>query len=428
MKNLLLLIMCFPILLFGQGWEKTYENGVGFSVQQTSDGGYVITGYTYNSNNESRDIYLIKTDSYGDTLWIRTYGDSFTDVGHSVQQTIDGGFVITGSTYKDNSGTNVDICLIKTDSNGDIEWTKNYGGDYFDIGQSVQQTSDGGYIITGYSGSYGPTTDIILIKTDSQGDTAWVKSYDLGWDDKGYSVQQTSDHGYILTGKCYPLNYFSYDIFLIKTDSLGDTLWIKTFGNQYDHIGYAVQQTSDGGYIVTGTQVINTSFSDIILLKTDENGVTTWTKTYGDDFYYEIGHSVQQTLDNGYIIIGFTNSDNFSNHFSIYLMKTDSNGDTLWTKTYGGNYSIYGYSGQQTTDGGYIITGRKNNGNEDYIILIKTNESGIITSTTEIPIPYPSRKLVQKVDLLGREILNPPKNKPYIEIYDDGTTQKKMIK
>ena len=422
MKKLIILLLSIPTFVFSQGWEKTYEYGIGKSVQQTSDDGYIITGYTETNSNTS-DVFLIRTDSYGDTLWVQVYSEPNDDKGNSVQQTIDGGYIITGWT--NSYSNNYDIFLIKTNSNGNPSWTKTYGGNYGDVGTSVQQTLDGGYIVTGTTHSSSYDTDIYLIKTDSNGDTLWTKTYGESDNDEGYSVQQSNDEGYIITGQTTSIDG-DKDLFLIKTDEVGETIWDRTYGGYGDDIGYSVQQTTDGGYIVTGLlNNYDTGYSDVYLLKTDNNGDTLWTKTY-DRNWDDVGYSVQQTTDGGYIITG---SVQYVSHYSdIYLIKTNSSGDTLWTKTYGDGSYNFGYSVQQTTDGGYIITGYSLESNNSYYVnLIKTDENGIITSTTEIHIPNPNRKLINLIDLSGREITIPKKNRPFIEVYDDGTTQKKMI-
>jgi hypothetical protein len=210
----------------------------------------------------------------------------------------------------------------------------------------------------------------------------------------------------------------------MKTDENGDTLWGKKFGSPTVHEkGLSVQQTTDGGFIISGFSVAYSGdTSDVFLLKTNNDGRTKWTKTYSRN-KYNIGNSVQQTTDGGYIIAG--GSFGPGSPSGLYLIKTDENGDTLWTRVYE-NCSNSGNSVQQTSDGGYIITGSTGSSSDISIYLLKTDEYGLITSTSEILVPKPNRKLLKSVDLSGREITNPKPNQPYIEIYDDGTTQKKM--
>ena len=423
MKQLLFIILLnIPFFGIGQGWEKTFGgtgDDYGYSVQQTTDGGYIITGTTESFGNGGSDVYLIKTDVNGDSLWTKTFGGIDSDRGHSIQQTTDGGYIITGSTTSFGNG-GFDVYLIKTDGSGNEQWTKTFGGTNGDEGFSVQQTTGGGYIITGYTVSFLGSRDVYLIKTDGNGDSLWTKTFG-GTDHTvgGRSVQQTTDGGFIITG------HKNFIVYLMKTDGNGDSLWTKTFGGIGDW-GFSVQQTTDGGYIITGNI---TSFgnggSDVYLIKTDGYGDSLWTKTFGgigDDY----GFSIQQTTDGGYIITGSTIS--FGNGgYDVYLIKTDGNGDSLWTKTFGGIGDDWGFSVQQTTDGGYIITGDTEsfgNGYKD-VYLIKTDGNGNITSTFEIPISS-NRKLENVVDILGRETKSQP-NTPFIEIYDDGSTEKKLI-
>jgi hypothetical protein len=377
-KLIFILLLTIPFFGFGQGWEKTFGGtggDGGSSVQQTTDGGYIITGFTTSSVNGDDDVYLIKTDGNGDSLWTKTYGETIVDGGNSVQQTTDGGYIITGSTRDTNNYS--DVYLIKTDGNGDSLWTKTYGGSDHYYGFSIQQTTDGGYIITGYKRSSGGVMD--------------------------------------------------FDVYLIKTDGNGDSLWTKTYGGIYYHMGYSVQQTIDGGYIICGnTNSFGNGLFEFWLIKTDGNGVEQWNQTYGgsDNCY---GRSVQQTTDGGYIITGFTTSS-VNGDDDVYLIKTDGNGTEQWNKTFGGTGNDQGSSVQQTTDGGYIITGFTSSfGNGSYdVYLIKTDGNGNITSTFNIPTPSSNRKLEKVVDILGRET-KPQPNTPFIEIYDDGTVEKRIV-
>lgn len=431
MKQLILIFTLIPMTLLGQGWEKTF-GGEGFdkgqSVQQTTDGCYIITGQIDSFENGGENVTLIKVNNNGDTLWTKTYGGEYSETGMSVRQTTDGGYIIAGKTFTFGNALGYsDVYLIKTDLNGDTLWTKTFGGMLDEIGLSVQQTNEGGYIISGSTDSFGNgSSDMYLIKTNSYGETLWTKTYGGEYYEAGMSVQQTTDGGYILTGMTSSFGVDSYNVYLIKTSSNGDTLWTKTIGGEHLYTGNSIQQTTDGGYIISGSgRAVVDDDLDVLLIKTDINGETIWTNTFGGQFW-DYGYSAQQTIDGGYIITGSTPSN--GNSYDVYLIKTDNIGDTLWTKTFGGVYDDRGVSVQQTTDGGFIVTGSKlmpEKGATD-IYLIKTDEYGIIVSTTEIPIPNLCRKRIKLFDLSGREIIKPQKNIPYIELYDDGTSQKKM--
>ena len=345
-------------------WTKTFggsDYDGGYSVQQTSDGGYIIAGMTDSYGAGEHDVWLIKTDESGDTLWTKTFGGSEGDAGGCVQQTSDGGYVVVGYTRSYSAG-DYDVWLIKTDESGDTLWTKTFGGSDSDVGNSVQQTSDGGYIIAGITEFYGAgepfwwNQDVWLIKTDESGNTLWTKTFGGSGEDWGISVQQTTDGGYIITGRMESYLTAPEDVWLIKTDVLGDTLWTKTYGGSGDDGGSSVQQTTDGGYIIAGgTESYGAGNSDVWLIKTDALGDTLWTKTFGGNGK-EYGGSVQQTSDGGYIIEGSTESYGAGNS-DVWLIKTDASGDEVWTKTFGGSDWDGGGSVQQTFDGGYIVTG-----------------------------------------------------------------------
>jgi len=351
--SILVLIACTPSLppqALDALWTKTIggsKSDAGHSVQQTTDGGYIVAGYTYSFGE---GVWLLKTDENGDTLWTKTLGSGGGENGLSVQQTKDSGYIITGQLWSLCEG----VCLIKTDKNGDFLWTKTVGGIGPSIGRSVQQTTDGGYIVTGEV--FG---DVVLIKTDETGDSLWTKTYGGNDLDVGNSVHQTTDGGYIIVGTTYSFGIGEDDIWLIKTDENGDTLWSKTYGGNTGEEGYSVQQTNGGGYIIVGyTDSFGAGKDDIWLIKTDANGDTLWTRTYGgsDD---EEGYSVWQTTDGGYVITGYTNSFGEGDD-DVWIIKTNGNGDTLWTKTLGGVESDVGNSVQQTTEGGYVVTGYTN--------------------------------------------------------------------
>ena len=340
-------------------WTKTFggiEGDEGYSVHQTSDGGYIITGYTESYGSGVCAVWLIKADASGDTVWTKNFGGSGGDLGYSVQETTDGGYIITGITQSYGAGA-PDVWLIKTDALGDTVWTKTFGGSYDDLGYSIQQTSDDGYIITGHTESFGAgSEDVWLIKTDALGDTVWTRTFGGSGRNIGRSVQQTSDGGYIITGDTESNGVGLSDVWLIKTDASGDTIWTRTFGGSGWNIGHSVHQTSDGGYIITGyTESYGAGSADVWLIKTDALGDTVWKKTFGGSGS-ERGYSVQQTSSGGYIITGSIQY-HFGGTLDVLLIKTDGWGDTVWTKTYGGNSNERGYSVQQTTDGGFILTG-----------------------------------------------------------------------
>lgn len=371
MRKYVLLFVAFAITFASQTsaiitFQKTYggvDNEEGYSVQQTSDGGYIITGTTWSQATYKKNILLIKTDANGDTLWTRTFGKGDNNSGNFVRQTNDGGYIIAGWAYYDSSYES-DILLIKTDSNGDTSWVKTFGVSGDDEAYCVQQTTDHGYIIAGWT-EYGyGIDDIWLIKTDSLGDTLWTKIFSAGPnEEEGRSVQQTLDGGYIITGTKH-----TNDIWLIKTNASGDTVWTRTYGGSGDEEGFSVQQTSDSGYIIGGyTDSYGAGSNDAYLIKTNLSGDTLWTRAFGGASEDDLC-TVQQTYDGGYIMTGYIA------HIA-WLIKTDAKGDTLWAKTFLETTGSEGRSVQQTLDGGYIIAGIADENAGD-VLLIKTDSLG----------------------------------------------------
>ncbi len=356
-------------------FQKTYggaQDDYFNFVQQTSDGGYIMVGATNSFGAGSYDVYLVKTDLNGDTLWTRTYGGMGNEAGYEVQQTNDGGYIIIGATQ---SFGPYKVYLIKTDINGDTLWTKTYKPGAGGGGSSVKQTFDGGYILSCLGGNSGTG---FLIKTDAVGDTLWTKSYKML--SNVYSkIQQTTDSGFIVMGTGDDGNGFNY-VYLVKTSIYGNPVWKKSYkGNSWSHLyfGSSFQQTLDGGYIAVGTiEGLSSMGGGVYLVKTNALGDTLWTKSYGGDSL-ESGYDIQLTNDSGYIISGVTTSFGAGGN-DVYLIKIDSLGDILWTKTYGSTDNEGGYSVREAMDGGYIIAGYTNSfgaGNMD-AYLIKTDTNG----------------------------------------------------
>lgn len=360
MKNIILYILLLtlcPLRLIAQApdtlWTKTYggvDPDIGLSVQQTSDNGYIVTGWTRSFGAGGADIYLIKADSLGDTLWTRTYGGILDDHGLSVQQTFDDGYIIAGWTGSFGAG-DMDIYLIRTDSLGDTLWTGTYGSIDRDKGSSVLQIADGGFIIAGSYTWFG-SADVSLIRVASNNCPIWWFNYGGEYNDYGYSVQATSDDGYIIVGETRSFGSGTPDksnVYLIKTDADGDTSWTRTYGGIENEVGYAVHQASDGGYIIVGSSPDLLGNPSILIMKTDANGDSVWVKTYCGAGRAN-GYAVVETDDGGFLVAGETVDD-------IYLIKVNADGDAIWTRIYGGDYIDAGRSIQKTFDCGYIVVG-----------------------------------------------------------------------
>lgn len=331
---------------------------IGHSVEQTTDGGFIITGYTRSFGTMSgRNVWLIKTDALGNMQWERTFGGNNDDEGHSVKQTTDGGYIIAGFTNSFGAGLK-DFYLIKTDSLGNLQWERTFGGTNDDEAYAVLQTTDYGYVAAGVTSSFSSGgRDVFLVKTNDSGNFMWQKNLGGLSSDGAWDIQHTSDGAFVIAGWTFSQGpCFLGNAWLVKTDALGNEQWNKVFGGTDAERAYSVQQTSDGGYIFTGyTGSFGAGLYDMLLIKTDNLGNQQWMKTLGGSGR-DYGHSVQQTMDGGFIVTGYTLSFGAGGD-DVYLVKTDPDGNLQWFKTYGGSSSDVGYSVFETIDGGYVITG-----------------------------------------------------------------------
>ncbi len=418
-------------------FQKYFDGIEAVYVEQTTDNGYIITGGTATYGAGANDRWLAKTTSSGNIQWAKTYGAAGNDWSNTVRQTSDGGFILGGTTESSGAGME-DVYMIKTDQNGSEQWSKTYGGSNIDRSAHSQQTADGGYIITGTTKSFGAGNwDVYLLKIDAIGTLQWSKTFGESGEDEGWSVQQTSDGGYIISGRTNSFGTTNDKIYLIKTDGSGNLSWSKYYGGISADYGYTFSvQTDDGGYVVTGwTTSFGAGQDDILLFKTDASGNAQWAKTYGGtDFDRSL--EVRQTLDGGYIITGSTVA---AGNQDAVLIKTDCSGDTLWTRKYGGAGNDAASSAQQAADGGYIVTGLEmsfGNTSVEGTLLIKTDIngfSGCNESTTSFTVSSPSLLSASPSTVVGTGGVsnNPATIENCLEITDgvlcgSGTTYQKL--
>jgi hypothetical protein len=311
-----------------------------YAVQQTEDNGYIVAGRTFSFGTGGWECYLTRFNAAGDTLWTKTYGNVLYDEFQDVDTTSDGGFIAVGHTTTTDWDGN--LYLVRTNANGIVVWSKEYGGaiGLSDKGYSVRETSDGGFIVTGTTETYGMGgDDVYVLKVGSTGTVQWTTTIGSAGTtsvmDAGREIQETNDGGYIVVGYTSAIDINFSEVYLIKLNSLGIVQWKKTYGGGSYDIGYTVQQTSDNGYIIGATtNSYGAGNWDAMLIKTDANGTLQWTKTYGKSGE-DRAQCARQTADGGYILCGRSSSFG-AGSFDLVLYKTDANGALLWTKGYGG--------------------------------------------------------------------------------------------
>ncbi len=342
--------------LWTQTWGWFDSHSYGYEVQQTFDKGYIVVGQSYTGMHMGSVAWIRKVDSIGAWEWTKMYqydidGDDWV---RSVKQTPDSGYIIVGyadsTLYPDSTG---DIWFLRTDAHGDTLWTKTYGGEAFDEAYSVQLTADGGYLIAGntYSSNVGTpdSANIYLIKTDSHGKVVWDMSWGGDGSDYCREVCETNDGGYVIVGYTSSFGAGLYDIVLLKIDAGGAVAWAQTYGTSGTEIGSSVDLTYDGGFIIAGND------GDVLIIKTDSQGNEEWTKRVGGAGV-ECGWSVQQTIDSSFIIAGSTESFG-ADDFDVYLISLESRLGIVEEITYSAEEH---YHGPTIISGPLLLPGNKN--------------------------------------------------------------------
>ncbi len=378
-------------------WQKAYG---GFNVEfcwsmiHNNNNTYTLVGSTSSYGPQNSNIYLLQLNSNGDTLWSNAIGGTLSESGYGIQQTPDSGFMVAGNTYSYGQGS-ADAFLVKTNSAGQLQWTKTYGGSNNEDIVDVQLTPIGGVLMLGSSSSFPGTTsfDIYIIQTDAGGDTLWIRTYGDVLQDHGLAITPTSDGAYVVTGYTQSFGVGGDEAYLLKINTSGDVQWFRTYGGGGSDTGNDVIETSDGGLMMAGkTHSFGMADGDIYLVRTTAVGDTLWTRAYGGSGT-DVCRQIQQTADGGYVLTGETFSDG-AGHSDIFLMKIDSVGNQLWTKAYGGTEFDVGMR-LTTTNEGYIIAGYSNTfgqgGYDAYFVKTDSlgysgcNETTINFNTTKPP-------------------------------------------
>ena len=249
--------------------------------------------------------FLFISQIYAQNKFEINFGNTTLDIGYSIKQTVDGKYIVTGAT---DSSTHSNILLASIDTDGTVLWSKSLGGALEEAGNSIIQTSDSGFAVVGYTNSYGyGFTDVYLIKTNVNGDTLWTKTYGGANYDYGNVVKNTLDGGLILGGQESSTASGPAHIYLIKTNAMGDTLWTKSYPMGLWAGASDIVQTSDSGYMVYGDFANNITGAgeyDLVWIKTDKLGNIQWTKTYEDSASHDYGQTIRKTFDGGYILAG----------------------------------------------------------------------------------------------------------------------------
>ncbi len=396
-KSLYLIMLCVIFASHAQPpeieWSRTYgglDNEFLNSVDQTNDGGYIMTGWTWSYGEGENDIYVIKTDESGDSLWSHTFGGVEKEYSWSVRATSDGG-VIVGSETNTFSEAYYDAYNAKIDADGDTVWTQLYGGLGSDWCGSIEEVPGDGFIFTGSTSSMGAgVADIWLVKTDSDGETEWIRPCGGPDYDYGYSVCVVEDGGYAACGATLSFGEGDRDVYLVRVDEQGDTLWTRTYGTENTENGLSIKNTQDGGFIIAGFfKELVSEDNSVLVIKTDSEGEVEWFNIYGGGSN-DKGNDVVQTTDGDFLVVGSTASFG-AGETDAYILKLNAEGDTLWTTTVGSESRENGQEIRLTSDGGFFIGGQvfsMESMSQDYwLVKFAPDHQPLMLEVTPIGLP-----------------------------------------
>jgi hypothetical protein len=380
MKKSLLLITLFCANLasaqisFQKNYGAANMNEYGQSVIQAADSGYYVAGGRVYTNPIIGEGLLMRIDKHGNEVWAKSYvTNSSIDIQlDDIIHTSDGNLIMVGvANY--TLPRNYDVCLTKVDTAGNQLWFQTYGGDYRQRGMQVKETFDHGFIIGGWNEMFGTAiSNFYLVRTDSNGDTLWTKNYPNGDQQYGYTVDQMPDSGFVIAGSI-DVATWGASTYVIRTDKYGDTLWTKILSSIDYSTAYDVKANADGHVIISGYSNSLTMCSKPLLAELDENGDLLWHEEYADG-PCGWSYSVAKTNDGGYAVFGMDNSSDF------YLVKTDATGAEDWHQKYDEMPGEFGYSVKQTSDDGFIMAGIGNDNGNINIVLIKIGPDGTLSS------------------------------------------------
>lgn len=352
----------------GAIWSRAFggpSSEGGRAIAPTSDGGYVVAGYTTSYGAGQSDVYLLKLDEQGQALWAQTLGGPGWEYGYAVVEADDGGYVVTGYTTSSGAGSR-DLYLVKTDAQGSEIWSRAFGGPGVDVGYALVATSDGGCLVAGYTQSFGAgETDVYLLKTDAQGNELWSRAIGGPGPDTGRGVIETGDGGYAIVGATGSYGSGNRDVYLVRTDAGGNTLWEKTYGHGATHYdwGSGIHQAGDGGFVLVGHTDAASSgatqggeLMDVYLIRTDALGEEIWSTSLGKGRFYDFGYAVLEA-DSGDLVVAGATKSSLSGKNDLYLARVDADGEQIWERTYGGAGSDGGSALVEAARGELLVVG-----------------------------------------------------------------------
>jgi hypothetical protein len=379
--KLLIAVIC--MISFSYQAQNTFQKVYPTSFDKTardiipsSDGGYLMVGYTNNTDMNDCDLYVMKADAQGNFVWDREFGGSRPDYAYNIIETGDGNYFIVGYSAS-FSGGDLDIYLIKMDAAGNKIWEKTYIGPGNEEGREIIRTSDGNFVIVGHTNTNLSSQDMFLMKIDPTGAVMWIKYYGGSNDDFGDSVKQCPDGGFIIGGETYSYGQGG-DAYLVRTNSNGDTLWTKHFGGAQSEEIVSVLSNNDGSYTYAVRDSSNGADVDVRVMKSDASGGVVWNKLYSGP-QKDTPHRINKVSDGGFIVAAISRSFGWINP-DMWVLRLNSGGDTLWSKHFGDTEHEHCYSAKESPDGGFLAAGHSRSyGPSQKVMFVKMTEAGTVS-------------------------------------------------
>ncbi len=430
---LFVFLVCF-FSAFGQikFRKKIGAQGYDYAMSgfQIANKGYIVCGSSSSYGNGNSDVLVVKVDSVGNPGIYGMYGGINVDRGNCIKRTADNGYIITGFTNSFSVG-GYDVYLIKLDSNLTEQWSKIYGGDDWDFGNSVIQTSDGGYLICGSTYSFGNgDEDYYLVKTNNLGDTTWTKTFGGAKQDVAKSVIETLDNAYLVTGFSKSLGDTLGDFYTVKIDYNGDTLWTNRFGGVQADFGNDLLESSSGYYIVCGeTKSLGAGDSDGVVYQISTSGITGVNYTFGGSSFDSF-ESITERLDGKIAMTGKTTSFGFANaNGEVLIVVLGQDWSFVNATTFGSYEKENAYSIEVTEDNGFFICGQTNNTSNllEDAYIIKTDTLGFSTSS-DIDAPLSISNSYSSNNFLFNIYPNPANHMIYVDFKNNFTEKKYFLR
>ncbi len=364
-------------------FEITYGNGGGDfsrSLKQLPDGSIFVLGYSDSGAWGRNDVALTRLTKQGVVVWTKYYGDTLDQYGNYFDITYDGKFIVTGETSTPANG--LDFFIYKIDTAGNLMWAQTYGTLVNESMRHIEETSDKGFIITGFQSDTNSFNDTYIVKTDSIGNIEWERWQGGVDNDYGFLAHQLPDNGYVISSDTKSFGNGGYDVNLTRIGTSGNTLWNYYYGDAFQNGCQGLFITAAGKFLSYGeTEIFTFSPFEFFIELIDTSGTSLWRRTFGG-INTDAAFSIVENPDQTFVLTGYSNSV-MPGPLNLAVVKVDTNGNMIWNRSYGGNGIDIGYEIIHSQDNGYLICGHRSDSTNIQVYLLHVDQTGLLTGLNE---------------------------------------------